>query len=93
MMYMVYGQATRFALDDGLHPGYADQLWAYMGYEQYHWQDYQEPARKYRVTITAGTTDISDTRAVIGLMWRDHLAPAEFERLVYDVLDVKTERL
>lgn len=94
MTHTVYGDATRFAVDEVLSPlGYADQLTYYRSYEQYHWTGWQPPPRRYLIEIERGTKDITDTRQLLGLMWRDLFAPDDFDRIVKRALVVRTSPL
>lgn len=90
MMYTVFGDATRFGVDEALMTPYSGQLRAYGEYEQYHWWEYEDPPRGYRVTIAAGTVDVRKPGVVLELMWRQRFDREGFERRLLDIIRVDT---
>jgi hypothetical protein len=91
MMYTVFGDATRFGVDEALMNPYSGQLRAYGEFEQYHWSEYEDPPRGYRATITAGAVDVRKPGVVLELMWRQRLDREGFERRVSDIIKFDTE--
>jgi hypothetical protein len=90
MMFKVFGDASRFGVDEAIMRTHAFQLKAYGGHEQYHWSQYRPPARAFLVRVTAGAVDISSEWTLLGLMWRERFLPQEFDRLVRNVVAVET---
>jgi hypothetical protein len=90
MMFKVFGDASRFGVDEAIMPIYAFQLTAYGTNEQYHWSQYRPPARAFLVRVTPGAVDLSSEWTLLGLMWRERLLPQEFDRLVRGVVAVET---
>ncbi|MGB4441051.1 MAG: hypothetical protein WBJ62_02375 [Coriobacteriia bacterium] len=91
MMRMAMGDATRFGVDaNGI--AFFDPL-LMRQHQQYNCWEYEPTPVRYGVTITHGEQDVTRTRAVLGLMWREVFAPDEFRERVADVVRIEVERL
>lgn len=93
MMFTVFGDETRFAVDEAIAPSYGGQLPQFADYEQYHWRDFEKPERGYVVEIVPGTVDVRDPATLLSLMWQQRFDRAGFERRVHDVIELDTEPL
>ncbi|HET6351085.1 MAG TPA: hypothetical protein VFG89_02995 [Coriobacteriia bacterium] len=86
MAYTVFGEPTRFLVDETLSPRYAAQLPRFLPYEQYHWTGWHQPIDRYQLILDPGTKSLDSDRAVLGLLAREVFAHDKFERIVPSVL-------
>lgn len=93
MMRQVFGDATRFAVDQAVYSSNdekASALELMRKDQQYNCWQYKPTSEKFRMIVDPGATDVAKASVVAHLMWSELVDPDAFQRRVADVVTIRT---